>query len=76
VIDKEEAMDTNILVLIFAFGGGLFCILSSILDWNWFFNSRKAQRIVGLMGRNGARIFYIVLGLLLIFIGFKSYNLL
>ena len=39
------------------------------LDWGFFMNSRKAQGMVRLMGHNGARGFYIVLGLVITVMG-------
>ncbi|MBZ0136931.1 MAG: hypothetical protein K8I27_11215 [Planctomycetes bacterium] len=35
------------------------------MDVEWFINSRKARLPVALMGRNGARVFYIVLGVII-----------
>jgi hypothetical protein len=32
------------------------------LDWDWFMNHRKAQRLVRLFGRGGARGIYAALG--------------
>ena len=42
---------------------GLFPIVASIADWNFFFESRKAKFFVKAFGRNGARLFYGILGL-------------
>lgn len=44
---------------------GLVSILASLLNWNWFFNARNAQLIVRNVGRNRARLFYGILGLIL-----------
>jgi len=52
-----------------AFGSGLFIIAAALLDWDWFFNHWRAALFVRLFGRNGARIFYVVLGALLLFLG-------
>lgn len=46
-------------------GAGLFTIAGAALNWNWFMNSRRARFFVGLFGRNGARIVYLILGLFL-----------
>lgn len=54
------------LVLVF---GGLFAIVCSACDFEWFMGSRKARAIVGLLGRNGARIFYSILGAIILVIG-------
>lgn len=59
------------LVLILCLVGG-FCILSSVLNWDWFFNDRKARVIVAIFGRTGARIFYILMGTAIIVGGLWS----
>ncbi|MBP7176300.1 MAG: immunity 17 family protein [Thermoclostridium sp.] len=50
---------------------GLFCIVSSICNWNFFFENRKAYIFVKLLGRNGARIFYGILGIALAVMAFS-----
>ena len=45
---------------------GLTALLASILNWNWFFTTRNAQSIVRNVGHNRARLFYGVLGIVLI----------
>ena len=47
----------------------LFSLCAAALDWNLFMQSRKAQWIVGIFGRNGARVFYGILGLGLMVLG-------
>ena len=42
---------------------GIIALLAAILDWNWFFT---AQFIVQNVGRRQARLFYGVLGVILI----------
>jgi hypothetical protein len=50
---------------------GLFAICGGAFNWDWFMEHRKAAFITLLFGgRTGARIFYIVLGLLLVLGGF------
>jgi small neutral amino acid transporter SnatA (MarC family) len=51
---------------------GLFVLLVSIMNWDWFFTSTKAQRLISLIGRTGTRIFYAVVALLLILFGIGS----
>jgi small neutral amino acid transporter SnatA (MarC family) len=51
---------------------GLFVLLVSIMNWDWFFTSTKAQRLIRLIGRTGARIFYTIIALLLIIFGIGS----
>jgi hypothetical protein len=48
---------------------GTFAFCGGALDWNFFLESRKAQFFVNIFGRNGARIFYALLGLSVIVAG-------
>ena len=32
------------------------------MDWDWYMNNRRARLIVAIVGRTGARIFYVGLG--------------
>lgn len=45
---------------------GLVALLASAFNWNWFFTSQNAQLIVRNVGRPRARLFYGVLGALMI----------
>ena len=45
---------------------GLLAILASLFNWDWFFQSQNTQFIVNNVGRKRARLFYALLGLLLI----------
>ena len=45
---------------------GLIAILASLFNWNWFFQSQNTQFIVKNVGRKQARIFYALLGALMI----------
>ncbi len=53
------------LIVGFLLGGGVFSVLGALKDWDFFMNSRKARPFVRLVGRNGARIFYGVIGTIL-----------
>ncbi len=44
-------------------GVGVLIFGASITNWEWFFKQRRAQIMIKLMGRNGARVFYALLGL-------------
>ncbi len=57
---KEAFIAGIVLVL-----AGLFSLISSFLNWDFFFNSRKAHFFVMIFGRTGARIFYGLLGFIL-----------
>ena len=48
---------------------GLFSILGAVKNWDFFMNNRKAYIWVKLFGRNGARIFYGILGFVIAIIG-------
>jgi hypothetical protein len=49
------------------FGGlGLLLIVLAILDWDHMMNHPKAQPVVALIGRNGARVFYALIGLMIV----------
>lgn len=45
---------------------GLLAILASLFNWDWFFHSQNTQFIVHNVGRKQARLFYALLGLLMI----------
>lgn len=55
----------NVLVL-----AGLFCFAGGLFGWAWFLDNRQARFLVRILGPNGVRIFYVVLGLALVVIGF------
>lgn len=57
-----------ILILI-----GLFTMAGGVFDWDWFLGRWRAQLCIKLLGRQGARIFYIILGLAVI--GFAYFGL-
>jgi hypothetical protein len=50
-------------------GVGGFALAGSICDWDWFMNARKARFMVALLTRTGARIFYALLGLIILTLG-------
>jgi len=45
---------------------GLLAILASLFNWDWFFRSQNTQFIVQNVGRKQARLFYALLGVLMI----------
>ncbi|MFM9329457.1 immunity 17 family protein [Paenibacillus mesotrionivorans] len=65
-------MENNTFAVIIGFGAGLFSIVASILNWDWFFNHRQARIFLKMFGRTGARVFYTILGLFLFFVAFKA----
>ena len=56
---------TNVLMIVI----GLFSIAAGILNWDWFMNNWRARFFVKLFGRNGARAFYIGLGIFIVVVG-------
>ena len=48
---------------------GVFSICGAVYDWDWFIHSRKARFFVFLFGRDGARVFYGILGAVVILMG-------
>lgn len=48
---------------------GLFASGAAVVDAWWFFGSRRARLVTAVLGRTGARIFYAVVGGVLIGIG-------
>lgn len=54
------------IIIIFV---GLFSMAGGIFDWNWFMENRRARLFVRLFKRTGARIFYILLGLVFVVVG-------
>lgn len=66
-IEKDSSMQLWMALLIIVAGG--FSIWGAATDQDFFMNSRKARLWVRLMGRNGARVLYILLGVLIIIMG-------
>ncbi|MDX9827412.1 MAG: Imm17 family immunity protein [Spirochaetia bacterium] len=52
---------------------GIFSVVCAAFDFDWFMNHRKAQFISKRIGRMGARIFFIVLGVIIIGFGTVSW---
>ena len=42
---------------------GVFTVLGGVFNWDWYMNYPKARFMTSLMGRGGARVFYIIFGL-------------
>ena len=54
---------------LFAILCGVFSIFCAVRDYDWFMENHRAWLFVKLLGRNGARVVYILLGLFLIAFG-------
>jgi small neutral amino acid transporter SnatA (MarC family) len=57
------------LVLTIFVVAGVISLTAAIFNVDWYFQSRKASTFVHWFGRNGARVFYGLLGLALIAAG-------
>ncbi|OPZ88926.1 MAG: hypothetical protein BWY74_02936 [Firmicutes bacterium ADurb.Bin419] len=55
----------------FLLGAAIFTIMGAIFNWDWFFENRKARLMVSLLGRTGARVFYIIVGLFVAALSFS-----
>lgn len=49
-----------------AFAIGLFALSGAVLNWDWYYQLEKAQRIESRWGRGAARGFYTAVGMALI----------
>ena len=54
---------------LFFLAAGIFVCVCSIGNFDWFMGHRKARFWVSMIGRNGARVFYTLLGLFLTGLG-------
>jgi hypothetical protein len=62
----DDGMHSSALLAIIEAGsliGGPYAIRASIYNLDWYFTSETARPLVELLGRTGARIFYLALGL-------------
>ena len=64
----DDVVVMIIMGLVFA-ALGLFSLMGAIKNWDWYFNNYKAKGVVAIFGRNGARVFYGILGIIFIVIG-------
>lgn len=48
---------------------GLLALLAALFNWNWFFTAQNTQFVVANVGRKQARLFYAVIGVLMIATG-------
>ena len=60
-----------ILILFIALG--LFSLVAAIWNIDWYFQTDGARMFVRRMGRNGARMFYALLGLALVACGVAGF---
>ena len=60
-----------ILILFIALG--LFSLVAALWNIDWYFQTDGARMFVRRMGRNGARVFYALLGLALVACGVAGF---
>ena len=60
-------MDSFLMAL-----AGVFCLCAAALDWDFFFENFRARPFVRLFGRNGARVVYGLIGMLLVVASFGT----
>lgn len=65
----------NILASLLFLILGVLSIVASLFNFNWFFTSENVRFFVKLFGRNGARVFYGVAGVLIIYMAYYVYNM-
>jgi hypothetical protein len=53
----------------FAVAAGVFTLMGAALDLDWFMTNRRAQFFVAILGRAGARVFYGILGVVMVVLG-------
>ena len=59
---------------LFCIFGGFFTLLAARSNWNWFWNHPKAKGVLSMCrGKKGSRVFYSILGILLIALGINGF---
>lgn len=48
---------------------GLFTAIAGVGNWDWFMNHPKARFMCSIFGREGARVFYIIIGIAFVVLG-------
>ncbi len=54
-----------IISVVFSFSG-ILAIVASLMNWDWFFNTRNARMLVGRCSRRTARLVYFIIGVLIL----------
>jgi len=65
----SKYLHTQIGSYLFVISAGVFSIVCAVKDYDFFMKDSKARMFVIIFGRNGARIFYTVLGIAIIILG-------
>lgn len=66
--DLESVME-ELGLMAFGLAVGGFTFFCSFKDFDWFMNNRRARLFVTILGRNGARFLYMILGAVFILAG-------
>ncbi len=61
----DSQVGIAVVTVVFAFSG-ILAILASLMNWDWFFNTRNARMLVGRCSRRTARVVYFIIGLLIL----------
>ena len=48
---------------------GLVTLLGALMNWSWFMKHRKARFVVRILGNQGTRMLYILIGLVIVIFG-------
>ncbi len=59
----------HIIIPLLVVGAGLFSIVCTIKEYPFFWEHRRAKLMVRILGRTGAKVFYLTLGVALVVIG-------
>lgn len=65
----------NIVAAIIFLILGLLSISASIFNFKWFFTSENGKMFVKLFGRKGARVFYGIVGILILYMAYYVYSM-
>ncbi len=68
-------MDESIIFSILLFAIGLFSVIISIANWDYFLKPKKGTTVIKLFGRSGTRIEYMLFGLLIMSAGVVSMSI-
>ncbi len=60
---------SDVLVGSVAIGVGIFILSTSVFNWDWYYELRKAKWIESVCGRQRARVLFALLGLFLVTLG-------
>jgi hypothetical protein len=60
-----DALSQKTLMGVMCMAFGVFAIAGGLFDWRWFMSASEAKPYVKSWGHDGARVFYVVGGLLL-----------